>query len=392
MFKGNKIYEILTPSGFQTFDGIQKLNKRGTVCIDLDCGNSLTCALNHNILTRNGWIPAKELSIFDKIFTNRGISTPTKISINFDELFEFFDPINVKGDSSYFSNNLISHNCQFLGSSGTLIAGWKLEQLATISTIPIMSRECLKKYEEPKEKHQYITICDVSRGKGLDYSAFSVIDVTSMPYKQVCVYRDNMITPIDYADKIFHICKSYNNAQCLVELNDIGGQVADSIFYDYDYEYVLSTMNAGRQGKRIVNGYGKGIERGIRTTKTVKATGCAILKLLIEQDKLLLNDRDTIAELSRFSRKNNSYEAEEGATDDLVMSLVLFAWLSDQEFFRDLTNINTLFSLKEKTEEQIQEELIPFGFYTDGVDDDDYRVEDPVVPNWVWINDQFDTY
>lgn len=389
MFKKNRKFEILTPNGFQHFDGIQKLKKFGKVIITFENNLTLECALNHRILTTKEWKFAKDLKVDDDIFTTNTIVKIQKIHIVENESFEFFDPVNVRGNSSYYSNEIVSHNCEFLGSSGTLIAGWKLQQL--IPSIPLMAREKLIKYEEPIKDHKYVCICDVSRGKGLDYSAFNIIDVTLMPYKQVCVYRDNMITPIDYADKIYHICKSYNDAQCLVELNDIGGQVADSIFYDYDYEYVLSTMNAGRQGKRIVNGYGKGIERGIRTTKTVKATGCAILKLLIEQDKLLINDKDTIYELSRFSRKNNSYEAEEGATDDLVMTFVLFAWLSDQEFFRDLTNINTLFSLKEKTEEQIQEELMPFGFYSDGVEDD-YKIEDPIMPSWVFVNDSFETY
>ena len=390
MFKKNSKFEILTPTGFQHFDGIQKLKKEGKVIIYFENELKLECAINHKILTTKEWKFAKNLNDNDEIFTTKTIERIKNVEIIENEIFEFFDPVNVKGNNSYYSNEIISHNCQFLGSSGTLIAGWKLEQLSKVSTIPIMAGECLTKYEEPVKDHIYICICDVSRGKGLDYSAFNIIDVTKMPYKQVCVYRDNMITPIDYADKIFHICKAYNNAQCLVELNDIGGQVADSIFYDYDYEFVLSTMNAGRQGKRVVNSYGKGIERGIRTTKTVKATGCAILKLLIEQDKLVIEDKTTISELSRFSRKNNSYEAEEGATDDLVMSLVLFAWLSDQEFFRDLTNINTLFSLKEKTDEQMQEELVPFGFYCDGIEDE-HKIEDVPIPHWIFVNDYFDS-
>ncbi len=260
--------------------------------------------------------------------------------------------------------------CEFLGSSGTLISGAVLKTL--VKKVPLTDRDGLAKYFDPAPGRQYVIACDVSRGKGLDYSAFQVIDVTEMPYQQVCVYKNNMITPLDYAGTIFRTSKAYNNASILVEINDVGGQVADSLFYDFDCESLIYTENAGARGKRISTGFARSgqVDRGIRTTKTVKAVGCSMLKLLVEQRQLIINDYNTIYELSRFSRKGVSYEAEPGCNDDLVMGLVLFAWMSDQQYFKDLTDINTLMKLRDKTEEELQQDLMDF-FCDDGRPDED---------------------
>jgi len=253
--------------------------------------------------------------------------------------------------------------CAWLGSSGTLISGAVLKTL--VSKIPVLQSDGLTQYFKPEANHKYVIVADVSRGKGLDYSAFQCIDVTSMPYQQVCTYRNNMITPLDYAGVINSISKLYNSATILVEVNDVGAQVVDSLHFDYESELIIYTENAGARGKRISSGFGNA-ERGVRTTKTVKAIGCSMLKLLVEQRQLIINDHDTIHELSRFSKKNNSYEAEPGANDDLVMCLVLFAWMSDQQYFKDLTDINTLMKLRDKTEEEMESQLTPFGILSDG--------------------------
>lgn len=254
--------------------------------------------------------------------------------------------------------------CSFIGSSGTLISGQKLKTLAASN--PIAQSEGIMQYERPIKDRVYALIADVSRGKGLDYSAFSVIDVTEMPYKQVCTFRDNFIGPVDYASIIFRIATLYNEAMVLIELNDIGGQVNDVLYLEYGYENIIFTENAGRSGKRVSGGFGKNVDRGIRTTKSVKSIGCSILKMLIEQEQLILCDFYTIQELSRFSKKGASYEAESGSHDDTVMPLVLFSWLSDQAYFKDLTDINTIMKLKEKTDEQLDDDLLPFGFIDDG--------------------------
>jgi hypothetical protein len=253
--------------------------------------------------------------------------------------------------------------CEFQGSSGTLLSSACLKSL--VSRHPIADHDGLKQYERANPTGKYVIVADVSRGKGLDYSAFQVVDISSMPYNQVCTYRNNMVTPLDYAGVIFNVSKMYNNAVILVEINDVGAQVVDSLHYDYESELIVYTENAGARGKRISGGFGNA-ERGIRTTKTVKAIGCSMLKLLVEQQQLIINDHQTIFELSRFSKKGHSYEAETGCNDDLVMGLVLFAWMSDQQYFKDLTDINTLMKLREKTEEEMESDLTPFGFIDDG--------------------------
>ena len=264
------------------------------------------------------------------------------------------------------------YECQFLGSSGTLIDGSKLKTL--VHQEPIIVGSGISMYKQPEPDHQYACIVDVSRGKGLDYSAFQIIDITKMPYEQVCVYRDNFITPAEYAEVIYRTGKRYNEATVLVEINDIGEQVAELVHYEYEYENILYTESAGRSGKRISTGFGKRCDKGIRTTKSVKAVGCSILKLLVEQEQLILNDFQTIKELSTFSRKRNSYEAESGAHDDLVMCLVLFAWLSDQAYFKDMTDISTVMQLRERSDKEMMESMLPFGFHDDGVSDETVEV------------------
>ena len=265
--------------------------------------------------------------------------------------------------------------CEFLGSSGTLIDGSKLKQL--VYREPIFDRNGLVQYAQPEPDRTYVLLADVSRGKGLDYSAFHVVDVTQMPYKQVCVFRDNMITPIDYAETIYKVLKTYNDAYTLVEVNDIGEQVSDILYYEFEVENLLYTESAGRSGKRISGGFGKAADRGIRTTKSVKAIGCNMLKLLVEQDQLILNDFETIKELSTFSRKGVSYEAESGCHDDLVMGLVLFSWLTDQAFFKDITDINTMLKLKEHNQDHLEDQLLPIGFNSD-----DIHHDEPLPSGW----------
>jgi len=250
------------------------------------------------------------------------------------------------------------HCCSFVGSSGTLISGWKLKEL--LSQNPIQEKNGLYQYIAPIRDHRYCAIVDVSRGKGLDYSALQIIDITQMPYQQVCVFRSNIMTPTDFTMIVHTTIKQYNTAVVLVEINDIGAQVADILFEEYEYENILFTEHAGPAGKRITAGFSKNADKGVRTTKTVKNVGCSLLKLLIEQNQLVINDLYTIQELNTFSKKATSYEAEQGCHDDLVMCLVLFGWLTSQRYFKEYTDINTLAALRDTTDEQLAEDLMPF--------------------------------
>jgi hypothetical protein len=261
------------------------------------------------------------------------------------------------------------HEVEFLGSSGTLIAGWKLKEL--VHSTPIHEKEGLRQYKTGVKDHVYALCADVSEGKGLDYSAFLVIDVTAMPYEQVCTYRSNNVTPTDYAQVIYRAAKMYNDAHVLIEVNiALGPDVARYLHGDLEYENVMFTASAGARGKKITSGFGANVDMGLRTTKTTKANGCSMLKLLIEQNQLIIHDFHTISELSTFSKDTKqSYSAEPGCHDDLVMSGVLFSWLSNQEYFRELTDVHTMQKLRDKTDEEQNDQMLPFGFIDDHTDD-----------------------
>jgi hypothetical protein len=385
----NTRFEILTPDGWSDFTGIRKTKRKESIKIILSSFEELKCTPEHLLLTSKGFKKAIELNCDDSILTVNGYYNIIDYSIEKINDY-FYDPINVEKQNYYYGNNIVNHNCEFLGSSGTLIASWKLKEL--VHQPPVSEKEGLVQYFKPEKGHVYMIICDVSRGKGLDYSAFQVLDVSKMPYQQVSVFRNNSVTPIDYAEIIHRVAKGYNNASVLVEINDIGEQVSHSLHYDFGYENVLFTENAGRSGKRITQGFGgKGIDKGIRTTRVVKSIGCSILKLLIEQNQLIINDFNTISELATFSKKGNSYEAEPTKHDDLVMCLVLFAWMSEQQYFKDYTNINTLMSLREKSEEDMEQDMAPFGFIMNGREDFyDDSFEDISSESWMWnVRDNF---
>lgn len=257
---------------------------------------------------------------------------------------------------------------EFVGSSGTLISGATLKRLKKAT--PIHVDEGLKLYEQVITNHKYVITVDTSRGKGFDYSAFSVIDVTSPPYKQVCTYRNNNIEATDYAVIVERVAKYFNEAEMLIELNDLGKQVSDICFFDYGYENITMTETRGRAGKQISGGFGgKNVERGITTTLPVKNTGCALLKSLIEQNQLIIIDEDTIRELNVFSAKGKSYEAEEGHNDDTVMPLVLFGWMSNQSYFKELVDNDITKHLRESSDDDIDDYLMPFGIVNDGSDE-----------------------
>ena len=255
----------------------------------------------------------------------------------------------------------IEHECQFEGSSDTLLSGAALKGMRPVLPVKEDGMGTAKQYEAPIENRVYVAVADVSRGKGLDYSTTQIIDVTELPYKQVFTYRNNQVTPIEFSSILYRLCSMYNNAYALIEINDIGGQVADALFYEFDYEYVLCTdSSGGRTGKRISGGFGKRVDRGIRTTTPVKSIGCSIIKLLIEENKLLIQDANTIFELSTFSKHGNSYAAEDGKHDDLVMPLVLFAWLTQDTWFSNIRDVNVMANLRQVSESDIEEAFNEF--------------------------------
>ncbi len=254
--------------------------------------------------------------------------------------------------------------CEFLGSAGTLIHPTKLRTLAHVA--PMKKWQDVEIYEEPKQDAIYTMSVDVSRGVGLDYSAFIVVDITQMPYKLVAKYRSKDISPLLYPTIIYNVAKYYNEAYVLVEINDIGQQVADILHQDLEYENMLATSVKGRAGQQISGGFSGNSSMGIRTTKQVKRIGCSNLKDLVEQDKFIVQDYETIVELSTFISKSGSYESEEGSHDDLVMCCVLFSWLAKQTYFRDITNTDIRQKIYDEKLRMLDDEALPFAIIDDG--------------------------
>ncbi len=259
--------------------------------------------------------------------------------------------------------------CNFLGSSLTLIAAGTIAQLSPES--PIYSKDGLDVYEKVEKNRTYVIVADTAKGVEGDYSAFQIIDVTEMPYKQVGKYRDNKISPLLYPSVIYKVAKEFNEAYVLVEIN-VSEQVADILYNEYEYENIVF-VNRTTGGQVVSGGFGGGkTQLGVITDKKVKRIGCSNFKSMAEEKKLIIRDADTISEISTFIQKRNSYQADEGYHDDLVMPFVLFSWLTTNPYFKDLTNINIRKELYEKRIQDIEQELTPFGLIDDGHDDSSF--------------------
>ena len=239
-----------------------------------------------------------------------------------------------------FQQEFESH---FLGSSNTLISALKLQQLRYTS--PILEHDMLKIYEQPIKEdgeknmkdHIYAMTVDVSEGKGLDCSAFSVFDVSVVPYKQVATYRSSSISPILFPTVIYNAAKLFNDAYVLCEINNTP-QIADTLHAELEYENLWKVFTGNKKPQQLSAGFARGIQLGVKISPQVKRIGCSNLKTLIEGDKLLVNDFDTYSELTTFIAKKNSFSADEDSTDDLAMTLVMFAWVTTQKYFKEIVN------------------------------------------------------
>tara|TARA_R110000737_G_scaffold16190_1_gene33319 strand:- start:3094 stop:4737 length:1644 start_codon:yes stop_codon:yes gene_type:complete len=256
--------------------------------------------------------------------------------------------------------------CEFLGSANTLIHPTKIKSMAFKN--PITSNAGLDMYEKPQHGSTYVLVADVARGTKNDYSAFIVFDVSTVPYQIVAKYRDNEIKPMLFPNVIHDVAKAYNMAYVMVEVNDIGEQVATALQFDLEYENLIMASMRGRAGQVVGGGFSGGkAQLGVRTTKAVKRLGCSNIKQVIETDKLIINDYDLITEFSTFILKGQSYEAEEGHCDDLAMCCVLFGWLVEQTYFKELTDDDIRARMFDEQQNQLEQDMAPFGFLDDGV-------------------------
>tara|TARA_B100000427_G_scaffold103148_1_gene85252 strand:+ start:63 stop:1715 length:1653 start_codon:yes stop_codon:yes gene_type:complete len=265
----------------------------------------------------------------------------------------------------------VEFECEFLGSVDTLISASKLRVMPYED--PLRQNRGLAVYEDVKEEHNYIVTVDVSRGIGGDASAFTVMDTTEIPYKLVARYKNNEIKPIIFPNIIVDVAKNYNNAYILCEVNDIGGQVADIIQFDLEYENLLMAAMRGRAGQQLGQGFsGKKTQLGVKMSTATKQVGCSNLKALIEEDKLHISDYDTIAELTTFIQKGNSFQAEDGCHDDLAMCLVMFAWMAMQDYFKEMHDNDVRARIYADQRDSIEQDMAPFGFISDGQEEESF--------------------
>jgi len=292
-------------------------------------------------------------------------------------------------------------SCEFIGSSSTLISPTKLGSMSYIN--PIRKHEGVDFYDEPRVGHNYFISVDCARGLRLDYSAFVVVDVTNAPYKVVAKFRSNAVTPLIFPRFIFNIASYFNNAHVLVEANDVGGQVVESLTYELGYENVLRTKSMGRAGWTLSNDTG-GSKLGVTTSHSVKTKGCSNLKSLVETNRLIVEDYDIFVEMTTFTRKSDTvgstFAAEPGTNDDLIMCMVLFSWAVMSDYWKEMTNIDVAKAVYEEKVDEAEEddEGLPLGFarinnsetITDKsgdvwtvVDDEDHWGNNPLyIQNW----------
>ena len=274
----------------------------------------------------------------------------------------------------------IEFECEFLGSIDTLISASKLKTL--VYDNPLQKSAGLDVYHPTQDKHDYLITVDVARGVGEDYSAFVVVDITEFPHKVVAKYRNNEIKPMIFPNVIYEVARNYNNAFILCEVNDVGDQVASILNFDLEYTNLLMCSMRGRAGQIVGQGFScKKTQLGVKMSKTVKKVGSLNLKAMIEEDKLYFNDYEIISELTTFISKSNSFEAEDGCNDDLAMCLVIYAWLVAQDYFKELTDQDLRKRLYDEQKNQIEQDMAPFGFLSDGLTEESSFV-DPEGQRW----------
>ena len=265
----------------------------------------------------------------------------------------------------------IEFECEFLGSVDTLISPSKLRTL--VYENPKTRSAGLDIYQDPVKGHDYLMTVDVARGVSEDYSAFVLVDITEFPHSIVGKYRNNEIKPMIFPNLIWEVAKKYNNAYIMCEVNDIGDQVAAILNFDLEYENLLMCSMRGRAGQVVGQGFsGKKTQLGVKMSKTVKKVGSLNLKALIEADKIVFKDYEIISELTTFIQKHNSFEAEEGCNDDLAMCLVIYAWLVQNDYFKELTDQDVRKRLYEEQKNQIEQDMAPFGFMDDGMNNESF--------------------
>jgi len=379
----NDNLKILTPNGYEAFLGVNKIVKASYCYLKFSNGRELKCSEDHPLMTIEGIIRAKDIDKFTEVESiDGGCFVISKRIIR--RRIELFDIVNSGKDHIYYSNGIVSHNCEFHGSTNTLIDGAKLQIMLAREPLElddkdaygmdIFERPIKEYYDDETQKmvdkdHIYIMCADVSEGKNLDYTTFSVFDCSTIPYRQVAIYRNNQISPMLFPDVLKLCAEYYNHAHVLIEINN-NPQVADVLYQDLEYENVFKVHSGNKQAQHLSD-LGKANQNGLNMSPLVKRNGCSALKTIIETNKLEINSADTIYELSRFTASNNSFSAEEGAHDDLAMTLVMFAWITTQKMFIELssTDIRKRLQIENNYVTEDESEMPPMPQFADSLRD-----------------------
>jgi hypothetical protein len=316
-----KNYKIKSPEGMVDFSGVRKIIKPEYLRLKFSNGETLSCSLDHPISTISGIVVASNLSKKEEVQTEDGSGCFLVSRRHIKKPITLYDIVDVGDTHLFYANKIVHHNCEFLGSGMTLISGKKLGMIPYMEPIE-ENDQGFRMYVYPDRSHNYVCVVDTGHGEGLDYSAFIIFDVSTVPFEVVCTFRNNEISPIIYPKFIMEAAILYNNCWVLVETNDLGQQVVDILREEMEYEGLLSTANRTRT-QEISAGFAVSTKFGVRTTKQVKRMGCSTFKSIIESDQLVINDFNLLQEMNKFSYKNGSYEAAKG-NDDLTMCLHRF--------------------------------------------------------------------
>ena len=242
----------------------------------------------------------------------------------------------------------------FFGTGDTLINAETLMGFKALPYKKSLEGGDLLIYEQPIKKHDYIMTVDVSKGRGQDYSTFTLIDISVRPFAQVAVYRNNTISPLLFPNIIYKYANSYNQAYVVIESNDQGSVVCNGLYHDLEYENIH--LESAIRADAI----------GIEINRKTKRLGCSAIKDILENNKLIIVDEQTILEISTFVSRGLSYEASEGNHDDLMMNLVMFGYFTSTRYFGEMTDINLKDMIFKQKMKEIDDDIVPFGFIDDG--------------------------
>ena len=362
MFKKNDRYMIYTPNGFSDFDGINVITKDKYKTIITEEGHYLKCSYNHKVSIGKGFISAKNLIIGDYIETSTGLSKISEIKEIENEIV-LYDPVNVRNQNTYYSNNIISHNCQFLGSTSTVISPETLEYLFTQTKEPLQvdMQGKFRVYEKPLTGAKYVLGVDTAKGTGEDYSVVQVLKFTGMSplsFEQVAVFSDNFTDVYNFADIVNRICIYYNGAFIMCENNAEGSAVVNKLWWDIECEH-------------LVNSGSKSVDLGIRATRTTKPKAVLLMKKLIEDQCLIIPDKETVEQLSSFIEEKGRFFGKD-LHDDAVSALYWTCYISQMDLFEEEISLKKIEKGTEKEEEEIWGVLADIN-------------EDASAEDWSWV-------